>query len=117
MVDEPTTETVISGPTIANRASLSSVLDCSTTVSGIKRITMPADWTPAWLTFQASQDGTTFSDLYFPDGKLVVVTVVPGSTVVVKGDVWRAAFFKFRSGPPNAPVVQLATRTFSCFVE
>jgi hypothetical protein len=117
MVDEPTTESVVSGPTIANRASLSSVLDASTATVGIKRITMPVDWTPAWLTFQISTDGTNFSDLYFADGKLVIVTVVPGATIPVKGDVWRAGYFKFRSGPPNAPVIQLAARTFTCFVE
>jgi len=108
---------IISGPAIASGQSLSSVLDLSQKTTGIKRITLPAQWSSAWLTFQISQDGAVYSDLYWPTGGLVVVTVVPGSTIVTDPAVWGAAFFKFRSGSPTNPIVQTATRNFTCVVE
>jgi hypothetical protein len=48
--------------TIASSSSLSDVLDLfGTTLSGF---VMPASWTSANITFQASVDGTNFFDLY-----------------------------------------------------
>ncbi len=109
--------TLLNGPSIAAGASTSSAIDCSVYPQGIKRITMPAAWTSAWLSFQISNDGTVFSDLYWPDGKLVVVTVVPGSTIVTNSSLWMAGWFKFRSGTRTSPIVQAAVRDFKCIVE
>jgi hypothetical protein len=105
--------TIVSGPVIAAGESLSSVLDASAANSGVTRITMPNKWTSAWLTVQISQDGASYSDLYWPNGDPVVVTVTPGSTIVTDPDLWRTGYFKFRSGRHDAPVVQEETRNFT----
>jgi hypothetical protein len=107
---------IVSGPVIAAGESLSSVLDVSNANFGIKRITMPDDWTPAWLTFQISQDGVTFTDLVFADGSPVVVKVIPGTTVVAINDIWQAGYFRFRSGRRIADIVQAETRNFICVI-
>jgi hypothetical protein len=106
---------VIAGPTIGAGEYLSSILNVSTGNAGIVRITMPDAWTGnAWLMFQISQDGTYFSDLVWPNGSPVVVTVVPGATVVTQTDTWQAAYFKFRSGRAATPIPQLEERKFIC---
>lgn len=105
--------TIVSGPIIAAGQSLSSALDASASNSGITRITMPVQWTSAWLTFQISQDGVTYSDLYWPDGKMVTVTVMPGATIATDPDLWRTGYFKFRSGRPGELVAQEGTRNFT----
>jgi len=112
------TRAILSGPTIANGQSLSNVLDVSQKNVGIKRISMPAEWSHnAWLTFQISQDGAVFTDLHWTTGGLVVVTVKPGATIPTDPNTWQAAFFKFRSGSPDNPIPQQASRLFSCVVE
>ena len=106
--------TLISGPVIAAGESLSSVLDGSASNTGIARITMPAEWDQAaWLTFQISHDGATFTELVWPNGAPVVVTVVPGSTVVTDPRSWDTGFYKFRSGSAEHPIAQTATRNFT----
>ena len=108
---------LIGGPTIAAGASLSGILDCSAALQGIKRILMPPAWTSAWLSFQISPDGTTFQDLYWPNGVMVVVTVVPGSTIITDSSLWHSAYFKFRSGTTSEPIVQPQARVFKCVVQ
>jgi hypothetical protein len=109
--------TLISGPVIASGESLSSILNASTGNTGLQRITMPAAWnSSAWLTFQVSQDGASFSDLYWPHGAPVVVTVVPGTTIVTDPAVWQAGWFRFRSGTASNPIPQIANRNFSCML-
>jgi hypothetical protein len=98
--------------TIANRASLSGAIDCS--AAPPVRISMPATWTAANLTFQVSSDGTTFEDLFDANGQEIMVNVVPG-TVVRLSAAWAVSpvWLKFRSGTRKAPVVQAADRIFS----
>jgi len=42
------------------------------------------------------------------------VTVRAGATVVTDPNIWQAAYFKFRSGHPDQPIVQQAVRNFTC---
>jgi hypothetical protein len=103
----------ISGPKIAAGQSLSDVLDCS--LAPPVRITMPAAWTPAHLSFQVSVDGVTFADLFDISAQELRFNVVAG-TVVRLSTAWVTApvFLKFRSGSRTAPIVQAADRIFGC---
>src|SRR5580765_7995138 len=65
--------------TIVNRTSLSGAIDCS--AAPPVRISAPAAWTAANLSFQVSSDGTTFEDLFDTTGKEVMVNVMPGTVV------------------------------------
>ena len=98
--------------TIVNRTSLSGAIDCS--AAPPVRISMPAAWTAANLSFQVSSDGTTFEDLFDSTGKEVMVNVMPG-TVVRLSAGWAVSpvWLKFRSGSRTAPVLQSVDRIFS----
>jgi hypothetical protein len=98
--------------TIANRASLSGAIDCS--AAPPVRISAPASWTAAGLTFQVSSDGITFEDLFDITGNEVMVNVTPG-TVVRLSAAWAVSpvWLKLRSGTRKAPVMQAADRIFS----
>ncbi len=105
---------VLNGPAIAAGESLSDVLDCT---SGVPcRITMPADWTSAILTFQISTDGQGFNDLVQPDGHEVQFNVVPGSAVMVPADSSNFNYIKFRSGSRDNPIPQPERRQFAMAV-
>ena len=107
---------LISGPTIAAGASLSGILDCSAALQGIKRILMPPAWTSAWLSFQISPDGTTFQDLYWPNGVMVVVTVVPAAR---SSPTQPVAFgvLQVSIRDDSEPIVQPQARAFKCVVQ
>src|SRR4029077_16278724 len=92
--------------TIMAGQSLSASVNVSAGNVGIKRIAMPAAWKSAWLTFQIPYDNVSVRGVYGPNGAPVVVTVVPGATIVTDADVWQAGYFKFRSGTANAPIIQ-----------
>jgi len=109
---------VLNGPTIAAGQSLSSGLDC--TSGRLVRITMPAAWTGANLSFQISTDRTFYNDLFSVDGTEVIIPVVAGTAVVVAqlGSALEAIqFLKLRSGSRSYPVVQPAQRDFAVAVE
>ncbi|MBO0715968.1 MAG: hypothetical protein J2P55_01355 [Rhizobiales bacterium] len=109
---------VLNGPMIKAGESLSDGLDC--TSGSIVRLTMPPQWTPANLTFQISSDGTFFNDLVTMDGEDIVLTVVPGSAVVVAplSDYLKAvAYLKVRSGTREHPIPQEGDRAFAVAVE
>ena len=110
--------TVLNGPIIRAGESLSEGLDC--TSGELVRITMPAEWTPANLTFQISSDGGFYNNLVDRDGDEITIQVVAGSAVVVAqyGDYLKAvAFLKVRSGSSEHPVRQEADRAFAIAVE
>ena len=110
--------TIITQPTIAAGESLSSVLNLSAQNVGLLRITCPAAWSRnAWLTFQMSNDNTTFYDAYDYTGLIYVSRVVPNAMVVVRKELWRMCYVKFRSGSPEAPIPQSETRIFTCAIE
>lgn len=110
--------TIITQPTINAGESLSNVLNLSASNVGLLRITCPAAWSGnAWLTFQISNDNTTFYDVYDYTGALIISRVVPNAIIVVRQELWRMAYVKFRSGSPDAPAVQAQTRIFTCAME
>lgn len=108
--------TVLNGPVIEEGESLSDGID----VSGgpLVRITMPAGWTPANLTFQISSDGNGYNDIYDVHGKPITVNVVPGSAVRVPIE-WSTmlGFLKLRSGTRDFPVEQEERREFAVAIE
>ena len=110
--------TIITQPTINAGESLSNALNLSAQNVGLLRIICPAAWTGnAWLTFQMSNDNTTFYDVYDYTGALLVSRVTPNAIVIVRQELWRMAYVKFRSGSPTAPIPQQQTRIFTCAME
>ena len=110
--------TILTQPIIAAGESLSSVLNLSGQNVGLLRIVCPAAWTGnAWLTFQMSNDNTTFYNVYDYTGLLYVSRVVPNAMIIVRQELWRMAYVKFRSGSPAAPVPQTEQRIFTCALE
>jgi hypothetical protein len=110
--------TVLNGPIISAGQSLSAGIDC--TAGSIVRITMPAAWTPANISFSISSDGAGYNDLVGIDGKEIIVPVVPGTALVLASfaEYLRAiAFLKVRSGSRLYPVVQPAQRDFAIAIE
>lgn len=107
---------IVDGPTIAAGESLSDGADC--TGGSIVRITIPQEFTPANLTFQASSDGNFYNDLYDNNGDEVTLPVKADTTVVVSSHWTRSiGFIKFRSGTRKAPVEQKVDCRFAIAVE
>ena len=106
------TLTVINGPVIEAGESLSDAVDCSG--GDAVRITMPAEWTGANLTFAISTDGNGFNDLFDLEGNEITIVVKPGAAVRI-GREWATFwnFIKFRSGTRDHPVVQRERREFA----
>jgi hypothetical protein len=107
---------VLNGPTIAAGESLSDAVDCS---AGLPvRITMPADWTAAGLSFQLSSDGMFFNDCFDHTGHEIVMVVMPGTAVPIP-EIWGRlmGFIKFRSGGRDNPVPQETDRAFSIAID
>jgi len=101
--------------TIANGASLSDAVD----LGGRKlvAIDMPASWTAASLTFQASVDGTTFDDLY--DGATERSLTVAASRYLAFNiaDWVSVRFLKVRSGTAASAVNQGGDRVITLVVQ
>jgi hypothetical protein len=106
------TLSVINGPIIAAGEALSDAVDCSG--GDAVRITMPAQWTGANLTFAISTDGNGFNDLFDHAGNEITMAVRPGAAVRI-GEEWASFwnFIKFRSGTRDHPVVQAEQRDFA----
>ncbi|MEY9239175.1 hypothetical protein ABIF68_006794 [Bradyrhizobium japonicum] len=103
---------ILTGPIIAAGESLSDGIDCDG--GDVVRLTLPADWTDALLTFQISTDGAFYNDLIDRYGDEISVVVVPGAAIIVPNDYLRAAgWLKFRSGSRSHPVPQQAQREFA----
>lgn len=96
--------------TIANAASLSAAVYISR--ANLVGIIMPAAWTAAALTFQASIDGDTYFDLYDQAGNEVNIPTA-ASRFVGGLDALNFGCFnylKVRSGTTGVPVNQGASR-------
>jgi len=107
---------LILGPIIAAGESVSDTVDC--TGGRPVRLTLPAQWTSAALTFQISSDGEGFNDLCDFQGKEITISVKPGGAVVIPDDVGQAmAFFRVRSGTSKYPVAQEAQRDFAIAID
>lgn len=75
-------------------------------------IFMPASWTAANLTFQVSNDGTNWFDLYDKDGTEYTVVAAAGRSIVLPMSDWIGIErIKIRSGTTAAAVNQAAART------
>lgn len=96
--------------TIASGASVSGDLDLGTARLG--RIVMPAAWTAADLTFQASYDGTAWNNLYDNvGGEYKVVAAASRSMLLPLVDMLSVRYLRLRSGTSATPVVQAAARS------
>jgi hypothetical protein len=90
-------------------------VDCS----GATRIYLvtPAEWDGANITFQFSQDGTSFYDLFSRDGVEVHIGMRDRLNTITELDITLLkGWFKIRSGMRNSPVAQAADRIFQVFV-
>jgi hypothetical protein len=107
---------VINGPTIEAGESLSDAIDLS--AGRIVRLTTPAGWTGANLTFQVSSDGFGYNDLYDGD-ELVHVPCGPSRAVVINNPAFveSIAFLKIRSGTAANPVPQEERREFAVAIK
>jgi hypothetical protein len=75
----------------------------------LQAIGVPANWTPAILTFQISPDsGATWFDLMDTNNNEVGYNVTPGTlfTVVTNSPLDNKTWVKFRSGTSRYPVAQ-----------
>lgn len=95
--------------TIANGASLSDALDLGN--ARLYSIQMPAAWTAAALTFQASAEGVTYADVHDTNGTELSYTVAASRFVRLTPDPWFGTrFLKIRSGTSGTPVNQGGAR-------
>ena len=93
------------GATIANNASLSGAVN--TDGRTIVAIQMPADWTAASMTFQASADGATYWNVYDSAGTELSFTVAEDRHITVDWTKFLGALYvKVRSGTSGAAVNQ-----------
>ncbi len=97
------------GVVILNTASLSDYIDLRGYIPfGIQ---MPAAWTTAGISFQVSDDGVNFADLYDASGEYTLAAAAnraigfPGANVLSG-----FKFIKVRSGTTGTPVAQGADR-------
>lgn len=95
--------------TIASGTSLSGVVDTGGATP--LAIIMPASWTTANLTFQASANNSTYNNLYKDDGTEYTVTAAASEYIrLVAADFVGIRYLKVRSGTSGTPVTQGADR-------
>jgi hypothetical protein len=104
--------------TIPAGQSLSNAVDLAG--GSLLRIRMPAQWTPANITFQMSviDQPDQYLDVWSLEGE-VMIGVPANRNVALVGDVVqfaREGFLKIRSGTGVKPVPQQAARTFELVV-
>ena len=95
--------------TIANGASISAGDNLNgRTVTGIY---MPAGWTAAGITFQVSNDGVTWSNLFGAAAELALTSAAAGVYIAVDPlSFLGVSWLRVRSGTAGTPVVQAAQR-------
>jgi hypothetical protein len=107
----PTTTTA----TIDNGASLSGAVNLSGfTLIGID---MPATWTAANLTLQASVDNSTWDNVFDFLGTEVTITAAASRFILLNpADFVSVRYLKVRSGTSGTPVNQGGARTITLIV-
>jgi len=97
--------------TIDNGTSLSPAVYLAGEV--LVGIRMPAAWTAASITFQASMDDVTYLNVYLSTAatELAITVAVDRHIWLVPWDNASYRWLKVRSGAAGAPVNQLAERT------
>lgn len=102
--------------TIANAASLSDAIHLAG--GRLVGLQMPAAWTAAGITLQASFDGTTYADVYTSTGTEFSITTDASRFVLLDPTTLIGAQrIKLRSGTAGTPVNQLAERLIRVIVE
>lgn len=97
---------------ISSGTSLSAAVDLGT--ARLSRITMPAAWDTAGLSFDVSYDGTTYSNLYNNVGTEYTVPAAASRAILVPlSDFVGIRYIKIRSGTASAAVNQTAQRTLN----
>jgi hypothetical protein len=101
--------------TIPAGQSLSSAIDLSSGSAIFLHV--PAEWTPAVLSFLVSPDNILWGDLVDQSSYEITIQIVPGT--VMRSDWIPAAsgWLKFRSGSRHRPVSQSAARLFTLTIE
>jgi len=110
--------TVLSGPTILAGQSISDAIDITSSQGkSISGVIIPDEWTPALLSFQLSQDGTTYKDLYSVNGFELSLNITPGTRLVFD-TTWSlaAGYVRFRSGSRHYPIIQTEDRVFGTVI-
>ncbi len=107
--------------TIAHDGSLSGA-SADLGSAGIARIIMPATWDAAVLTFQVSQDNSTWNNLYDANGTEYTVQAAASRSIILPpADFVGIRYIKVRSGTAGSAVTQtsagdriisLVTRSF-----
>lgn len=96
--------------TIWQDQSLSGAIDAEN--RWVYRLEMPASWTAASITFQASTDGSNFFDLYDDEGQEVTAAVNANRAVCLDYHLlFLVRYLKLRSGSASAPVAQTGARS------
>lgn len=95
---------------IANGTAVSAALPMGAT--RICAIIVPATWTTANLTFQASDDGVTYYNVYDIFGSELTATAAASYYILLDPKLFACTrFLKIRSGTNGTPVNQGADRT------
>lgn len=98
--------------TIAAASSLSPAIDLTT--KRLAGIIIPASWTTANLTLQASADGTNWFNVYDALGTEYTITAAASLAIIVPlTDMIGFRYLKIRSGTSGTPVNQTDARTLT----
>jgi len=102
--------------TIANTESLSGAIDLEQKT--LLAIIMPAAWTASNLSFQSSENGTTWNDLYSETGAETIVTADAERYITLTPADWVGVqHLKLRSGTSGDPVTQEGDRDIKLAVK
>ena len=99
----------VGGSVTLNIADATAVTSAAADLLGnrLVGIVMPATWTAAVMTFQVSNDGITYQELYGSTGSAISYTVVQAHNVNVPiADFAAWQFIKVRSGTSGTAVNQ-----------
>jgi len=97
--------------TIASGASLSAGVNLSGRV--LAGVYMPASWTSADLTFQASNDGSTWFNVYMDAAEVTVAATAATYVAIDPVAFLGVKHIKVRSGASGAAVNQAADRVLT----
>jgi hypothetical protein len=104
--------------TISQGQSLSDIADLS--AGNLVAVIAPDQWEyAAGLTFQVSNDGMNFNDLFLQGYELITLPITPGvaNVVSVNFDLGWVPYLKLRSGTRQNPVPQSADRIFTLILQ
>jgi hypothetical protein len=102
--------------TIAAAGSLSGAVDCGAGLFPVALV-LPAVWTAADITLQASADGTNYYDVYQSDNTEYTIKAAASRFIILDpADLAGVRYLKVRSGTSGTPVAQAAERVISVVI-